>query len=93
MNEATKNLYYIRDIVADDCGPVFEAVNDAVAARSAAYALKEADINDYQLVCFATLYKESSALKVVELENPYVVNFVVKKSPDKKFSVVEVKDE
>lgn len=45
-------LYVIRDKVAEECGPVFAAVNDGIAFRQYRHLLSGCpDIMDYQLQC------------------------------------------
>lgn len=47
----TRQMYSIYDKVADDFGPVFEAVNDAVAMRQYNIVCQKVDYpNDYELV-------------------------------------------
>ena len=49
-----KYLYSIRDDLADDYAPIFEAVNVGVAVRSFQQLLRTVDKesrNDYKLVC------------------------------------------
>lgn len=49
-------LYVVRDIVADDYGPIFEAVNDLVADRSFKQILRNAAYpNDFELHCLGFL--------------------------------------
>lgn len=49
--EPSRGLYTIFDKVASKPGPVYEAVNDAVAMRAAKYALRNVDdITDYYVV-------------------------------------------
>ena len=43
-------LYVVRDVVAEQCGPVFEAVNDAVAMRQYRAIVKDCDPAEYQLI-------------------------------------------
>lgn len=43
-------VYTIFDKVAEDAGPIFTAKNDAVAARAARHALRDADVRDFDLV-------------------------------------------
>ena len=44
------HLYVIRDKVAEECGPVFAAVNDGIACRQYRQLLSGCpDIMDYQL--------------------------------------------
>ena len=47
-----RRLYSIYDKVAEDYGPVYEAVNDAVAVRAYVRLMQQqgADMGDYDLV-------------------------------------------
>lgn len=50
------NLYVIRDKVAEECGPIFQAPNDGVAVR--AYRNLTSDANpkeDYELLFVGTI--------------------------------------
>jgi hypothetical protein len=47
-------LYVIYDVLAEECGPIFEAKNDAVAARQYRNVMasrKAGDQAEYQLHC------------------------------------------
>lgn len=47
-----RRLYVIRDKVADDDGPIFEAPNDAVAYRSYVSLMSKVhDASDFELRC------------------------------------------
>lgn len=64
------NMYTIFDKVAQEAGPVFQAVNDAVAVRSCRSALKGVfDINDYVLYNIGTFDTENLRLEGDNLMN------------------------
>jgi len=46
-------MYVIRDLVAEESGPIFESKNDQVARRSFRQALEHSKggINEYRLMC------------------------------------------
>jgi len=44
------NLYVIMDKLAEECGPVFEAKNHAVAIRKCKELLKDYNTKDYALL-------------------------------------------
>lgn len=68
-----KGLYVIRDDLADDYAPVFEAINDAVAIRSFVQLLNQVDKlsrKDYRLIKVATVECE---FNILNLEPMYEV--------------------
>lgn len=59
------NLYVVRDIVADQSGPVFEAVNDGVAARQYRAIVKDAENPaDYQLLCIGRVDRSTGQAEI-----------------------------
>lgn len=60
-----RNLYVVRDVVAEMYGPIMEAVNDDVAKRQFTQLLKQVfEKNDYVLVKIGNF--DESNLKLVE---------------------------
>lgn len=49
-------IYVIYDKVAEEYGPLFEAVNDNVAARSFVNTIRNQNPAEYQLVCVGSRY-------------------------------------
>ena len=88
-------LYTIYDKLAGEHGPVFEAKNDLVAARSFAHALKGAPAIDYELYVVGERIDVSD-----EPEGQYLIRSLVPTripvdiamSTDKKYGLVEVKN-
>lgn len=59
-------LYLIHDEVAQECGPVFEAVNDAVAWRNYDYAMRETPEHvrqDYSLYLVGHLDRDTKKIE------------------------------
>lgn len=84
-----QKLYVIWDKVAEEAGPVFQAHNDAVAARSAVIGLKTAhNMADYELICVGEI--DTVSLQGFILPEPRKVDFVVRQAPDKSVSVLEI---
>jgi len=79
------NLYSIKDVVADEFGPVFQSVNDGVAVRSAVNVLKSAENPaDYELYRIGAFNSDTGALAPEHAER---INFIL--SPDRKIAVLE----
>lgn len=56
MVEQVVNLYVIKDIVADDIGPVFSAKNDGVAVRQYRAVVKSVtNPAEYELYCIGNV--------------------------------------
>lgn len=56
-------LYVVRDIIADDIGPVFQAKNDGVAVRSFRGLLKDVvNIDEYELIRIGHLERDTMKL-------------------------------
>lgn len=56
-------LYTIKDKIADEYGPIFQAVNDGVAVRSTAQVIRDApDPNDYELYCVGAFNSDTGAV-------------------------------
>lgn len=67
-------IYLIRDVVAEDDGPLFEAVNDEVAKRSFYNLIKQNNINpnEYQLIRLGYVtkngqYELSTSFEVIQV--------------------------
>ena len=88
-------LYTIYDTLAGEHGPVFEAQNDLVAARSFALALKGAPVNDYvlfQVGYRVDLSEEPDEQMLIHGVEPRFVPVDIAMSTDKKYGLVEVKN-
>jgi len=78
------SLYTIRDKVAEECGPVFQATNDGVAVRSTVKILSQSvDPNDYELLCIGAFNTETGAIAP---EHVRQVHFVIDK--DRMYAIV-----
>ena len=87
------NIYMIWDKVAEQGGPLFEAVNDNVAVRSVAITLsKVPSIDDYELLCIGEIDNESLQGFLLDGSQSRKIDFSIRRSPDKTLSVLEVKD-
>lgn len=89
-------LYTIYDKLAGEHGPIFEAKNDLVAARSFAHALKGAPVIDYELYLVGErlnihLADEPEELYLIRSLIPLKIPVDIMTSPDKKYSLAEVK--
>ncbi len=62
----TLSVYVLFDRVAEECGPVWAAKNDAVAIRNARIQLKEVRADEYRLYCLGSLDTERVELKAVD---------------------------
>lgn len=97
-------IYVIYDKVAEEYGPLFEAVNDNVAARSFVQTIRNQNLSEYQLVCVGERHDYHlgddiedpkmhdciiSGMSCKEFK-PYIVDIAVKQSADKSYSIVEV---
>lgn len=72
-NTQKRGLYVIYDRLAEKSGPVFEAVNDAVAARAARQMLQNVvDSDDYELMYIGNIIDKTAQL---ELDTNHVVYF------------------
>ena len=88
-------LYTIFDKLAGEHGPVFEAKNDLVAARSFAHALKGASVVDYDLYLVGEridLTDEPEGQYLIQSLVPLKIPVDVAMSTDKKYGLVEVKN-
>lgn len=55
------NIYTIYDVLAEECGPIFQAKNDKVACRACDSMIAEAcgtSVSDYQLWCLGAFDNE-----------------------------------
>lgn len=78
-----EGLYVIYDKVAEECGPVIQAVNDGVARRFAFQALK--NVPDYDRDAFALYrvgYVETEDGKVTGHDSKVVVDLDIPKVTD-----------
>ncbi len=62
----TLSVYVLYDRVAEECGPVWAAKNDATAIRNARIQLKEVRTDEYRLYCLGSLDTERVELKAVD---------------------------
>ena len=71
-------LYVVRDEVAEESGPLFEAKNDAVAQRKFKYSLDQVRGNklEYKLLAMGEIDHESDALVVFPVPKLIEINFV-----------------
>ena len=88
-------LYTIFDKLAGEHGPIFEAKNDLVAARSFAHALKGAPAHDYELYLVGErlnshLSDEPEGLYLIKALVPLKIPVDISMSADKKYGLVEV---
>ena len=88
-------LYTIYDKLAGEHGPVFEAKNDLVAARSVAHALKGAPAIDYDLYVVGEridVSDEPEGQYLIQALVPTRISLNISMSQDKKYGLVEVKE-
>jgi len=88
-------LYTIYDKLAGEHGPVFEAKNDLVAARSFAHALKGAPAIDYDLYLVGERINtadEPEGQYLIKALVPLKISVDISISQDRKYGLVEVKD-
>jgi len=89
-------LYTIFDKLAGEHGPIFEAKNDLVAARSFAHALKGVPAIDYELYLVGeriNLADEPEGQYLIHSLVPTRIPVEVTISQDKKYGLVEVKND
>lgn len=68
-----RKLYVIEDKVAEQFGPVFEALNDGVALRQFRIALEKSSfVSDFSLICIGYVNEQMS---ISTKDCPYVVEF------------------
>lgn len=72
-----RNLYVIYDRVAEESGPVFEAVNDGIANRRYKALISEQshewfDENDYILFQVGTIDKTTNVVTAIEPNEIYI---------------------
>ena len=88
-------LYTIFDKLAGEHGPVFEAKNDLVTARSFAHALKGAPAIDYDLYVVGEridVSDEPEGQYLIHSLIPTRIPIEVAMSQDKKYGLVEGKN-
>jgi len=89
--EKVRYLYVVHDTVADEYGPIFEAVNDQVAHRSFKTILKQATYpDDFQLVSLG--YINDDMVLISELRDVNIILESMEKR-DGKLPVLEVQSE
>ena len=87
------SIYMIWDKVAEQGGPLFEAVNDNVAVRSVSLTLsKVQSIDDYELLCIGEIDNETLQGFLLDDSQSRKIDFSIRRSPDNTLSVLEVKD-
>ena len=80
-------LYSVKDVVAEEFGPVFMAVNDGVALRSFGKLLKDVpEPQEYELYSVG-VFKPDSGRIITLGDEPRKIEFLL--SPDRKFAVVD----
>lgn len=83
----TMNVYSIYDMVAQECGPLFEAINDGVAVRHMVQAMRNVENPaEYQLIHVGEVTRETGQVILLPVPNR-VISFVL--SPDKTIAVIE----
>lgn len=68
------NLYCVYDRVAEQCGPLYEAKNDAVACRNfkaMMAAVPKVDLDAFDLIFLGTMDKDT--MKIVVLDTPRTI--------------------
>lgn len=60
------HLYTIKDLVADETGPIFEGKNDGVAIRNFIRGLKEADIIEFELLRVGKIDHDTGEIEPVK---------------------------
>ena len=74
------NIYTIRDKVAEEVGPLFQAKNDAVAIRQFKQLIKDSENpEEYELLCLGdfndqTIELETSKVKVININIEVIPN-------------------
>ena len=80
-------LYSVKDVVAEELGPVFMAVNDGVALRSFSKLIQDVpEPQEYELYSVGVFKPDSGRIITLD-DEPRKVAFLV--SPDRKFAVVD----
>lgn len=68
------NVYSIRDLIAEDSGPLFQAKNNAVAVRSFQFSLKDTTTpGDFRLLLIGSFDTETSRLVVLPVAEEVVL--------------------
>ena len=74
------NIYTIRDKVAEEVGPLFQAKNDAVAIRQFKQLIKDSENpEEYELLCLGdfndqTIELETGKVKVININIEVISN-------------------
>ena len=74
------NIYTIRDKVAEEVGPLFQAKNDAVAIRQFKQLIKDSENpEEYELLCLGdfndqTIELETGKVKVININIEVIPN-------------------
>lgn len=75
-----RELYVIKDLVADEFGPVYEATNRAVALRQFRQAIAKSPYpDDFELYCIGYVdedMKITPEVEIIVLPDPNVVELV-----------------
>ena len=67
---AKLKLYSIKDKVAGEFGPIYEAVNDAVAMREFSRIMAKTEFaDDFELICMAEMDKVTGQMELCEPYN------------------------
>ena len=84
-------LYSVKDVVAEEFGPVFMAVNDGVALRSFGKLIQEVpEPQEYELYSVG-VFKPDSGRIITLGDEPRKVEFLL--SPDRKYGLVDRSNE
>lgn len=83
----TNNVYVIYDKVAEEAGPLFEAVNDGVAVRQMCQSMRNVENpDDYSLFHVGEITRETGQVCLLPCGNREI-SYVL--SPDKKIAVLK----
>lgn len=87
----TNNVYTIYDSVAQECGPLFESINDGVAVRHMVQAMRNVENPaEYQLYHVGEVSRENGSVVLLPCSNR-VISFTL--SPDRSMAVLEGNNE
>jgi len=84
-------VYVIYDKIAEESGPMFEAVNDGIALRQACHVLKPLPptlVDDYQLVKIGEYDTKDMQIYVLP---PQQIDFTISLSRAREWDGIEVK--
>lgn len=75
---AKVNLYVIKDTVAEECGPVFSAINDGVAIRQLCILMHDVfNVADYLLLCVGRMDTSSCEVEPCHYEVDFISQYVL----------------